>query len=81
MKFEVPEHIIDKEEIAAWIADQEEQAGLNAKIKQEAAARNDSAVGSSDAMEVAEEVAVADDVEVEVTPAPKKRATRTRKKK
>ena len=77
MEIKVPDHITDKEEIAAWIADQEEQAAMNAKMKAEAAAKNEAVAP----IEAAEEVAVEDTVEVEVKPAPVKKATRSRKKK
>ena len=77
MEIKVPEHITDKEEITAWIADQEEQAAMNAKMKAEAAAKNEAVAP----IEAAEEVAVEDTVEVKVEPAPVKKATRSRKKK
>ena len=84
MKFEVPEHITDKEEIAAWIADQEEQAEMLAKMKAEAAAKNEAAAPAEEFVATGgavttytEEVAVEDVVEVK--PAPKKKATRKKK--
>lgn len=80
MKFDVPEHITNKEEIAAWIADQEEQAELNAKMKAEAAAKNEAVAPAEEAVvEAVEEIAVEDEVEVEVKPAPKKKTTRKKK--
>ena len=80
MKFDVPEHITDKEEIAAWIADQEEQVALREKIKADAAAKNDAVAPNEEAaVEAVEEVAVEDEVKVEVKPAPRKRTTRKKK--
>ena len=80
MKFEVPEHITDKDEIKAWIADQEEQAALREKIKADAAKANDAVAPVEEAVvEAVEEVAVEDEVEVEVKPAPKKKTTRKKK--
>ena len=82
MEIKVPEHITDKEEIAAWIADQEEQAAMIAKMKAEAAAKNEAVAPAEDSVvEAVEEVAMEDEVEVEVKPAPVKKATRSRKKK
>ena len=80
MKFDVPEHITDKEEIAAWIADQEEQVALREKIKADAAAKNDAVAPTEEAVvEAVEEVAVEDEVKVKVKPAPRKRTTRKKK--
>ena len=77
MNIKVPDHITDKEEIAAWIADQEEQAEMNAKMKAEAAAKNEAVAPAEDSVvEAVEEVAMEDEVEVEVKkPAPKKKTT------
>ena len=80
MDIKVPEHITDKDEIAAWLADQEEQAEMNAKMKAEAAAKNEAVAPADDSVvEATEEVAMTDEAEIEVKPAPKKKTTRKKK--
>ena len=66
MEIKVPDHITDKEEIAAWIAEMEEQQANVQKIKETAKC-------------VSEKSSI--EVEPEVEPAPVKKATRSRKKK